>query len=168
MPGAAAAHASAGVCLCCHAQDAVAPDTSTLRPVSAFPAVKVTNGPRYRLKISGASYKPRLHLSFTSHDFGPCHVWQQGMSPARAALVIENRDQQPVSYDVMFDDSNVWQVASSPSVLVPGQRSEVGVSFTPIAAQEYASTLLMRVNGLYSINVTLKGAAAPQIGRAHV
>lgn len=127
-----------------------------VRGRSASPT-QITNGPRYRLELIGGSYKPRLHLSFMDYDFGPCHIWQQGMLPTKATLVVENRDEQPVSYDVVFDDSDVWQVSSSPSVLSPGQRSEIVLAFRPAAAEAYTALMLLRVNGLYSINVTLAG-----------
>lgn len=72
--------------------------------------VQVINGPTYHMALNGTGYKPKLNLSFLSYDFGPCHVFQQGMTPAVAKLVIVNEDRQPVSFDAVFDNTENWQV----------------------------------------------------------
>lgn len=79
---------------------------------TATPAscLQVINGPVYALALNGSGYKPKLNLSFLSYDFGPCHVFQQGMTPAVARLVITNEDRQPVSFDAVFDYNENWQV----------------------------------------------------------
>jgi hypothetical protein len=72
--------------------------------------LQIINGPAYVLALNGSGYKPKLNLSFLSYDFGPCHVFQQGMTPAVAKLVIVNEDRQPVSFDAVFDNTDNWQV----------------------------------------------------------
>lgn len=67
-------------------------------------ACQVTNGARYSLSLLGAGYKPRLALSFLSHDFGPVLVWRPGMEPAVATLRASNEDRQPVSFEVLWGD----------------------------------------------------------------
>lgn len=72
--------------------------------------VQVVNGPTYTLALNGSGYKPKLNLSFLNYDFGPCHVFQQGMVPATVKLAIVNEDKQPVSFDTVFDNTDNWQV----------------------------------------------------------
>lgn len=72
--------------------------------------LQVTNGPRYKFVLKGSGYTPNLNFSFLSHDFGPCHVWQQGMAPTTVMLKVQNHDKQAVSYDVLFDNTDTWQV----------------------------------------------------------
>lgn len=120
--------------------------------------------------MSGAGYKPKLKCSFLSFDFGPCHVWQQGMAPAVKQLTLTNEDRQAVSYDALFDDSDAWQVAASATVLAPGQSASIPVTFKPAAAAAYSTVLPLRVNGLYNINIKLAGACLvcmQQQQRAH-
>lgn len=71
---------------------------------------QVINGPTYVLALSGSGYKPKLNLSFLSYDFGPCHIFQQGMTAAVAKLLITNEDRQPISFDAVFDNNENWQV----------------------------------------------------------
>lgn len=79
-------------------------------PSRLFAPVQVINGPTYALALSGSGYKPKLNLSFLTYDFGPCHVFQQGMTPAAAKLVVVNEDKLPVSFDTVFDNTDNWQV----------------------------------------------------------
>lgn len=72
--------------------------------------LQVINGPSYTLALSGCGYKPKLNLSFLSYDFGPCHVFQQGMTPAAVRLTVVNEDSQPISFDTIFDNTDNWQV----------------------------------------------------------
>lgn len=77
---------------------------------AAAHSLQITNGPKYQLLLSGSGYKPKLHFSFLKHNFGPCHVWQQGMTPSSVVLTVQNQDAQPVSLDVLFDNTDNWQV----------------------------------------------------------
>jgi hypothetical protein len=74
--------------------------------------VQIINGPKYQLVLKGSGYKPKLHFSFLNHNFGPCHVWQQGMTPSSVNLVVQNQDKQAVGIDVLFDNTDNWQVSS--------------------------------------------------------
>eukprot|EP00879_Flechtneria_rotunda_P018040 GHRR01018909.1.p1 GENE.GHRR01018909.1~~GHRR01018909.1.p1 ORF type:complete len:542 (+),score=201.99 GHRR01018909.1:696-2321(+) len=122
---------------------------------------QVINGPKYQLVCSGSGYKPKLHLSFLNHDFGPCHIWQQGMTPSATTLSLQNNDTQPVSFDILFDITDNWKVLSSPCVLAPGHSQEVPITFKPTAAQKYNAVMPVRVNGLYNVNVNLSGEGVP-------
>ncbi len=60
---------------------------------------QIVNGPTYSLLLHGAGHKPRLDVSFLSHDFGTCAVWQAGMQPASKAIKLTNNDSQPIAVD---------------------------------------------------------------------
>lgn len=49
------------------------------------------------------------------------------------------------------------QVSSTPSVLKPGDSTEISITFVPTAAKEYTTAVPLRVMGLYDINIPLKG-----------
>jgi hypothetical protein len=66
--------------------------------------------------------------------------------------------------------SRVWclrpvQVASTPCVLLPGKRAEVGITFVPSAAKEYAAVMPLRVMGLYDLHIRLSGACCSVLVR---
>jgi hydrocephalus-inducing protein len=46
------------------------------------------NGPTYTLLLHGAGHKPRLDLSFATHDFGVTALWQPGMAVATKARLL--------------------------------------------------------------------------------
>ncbi|WIA13448.1 hypothetical protein OEZ85_007028 [Tetradesmus obliquus] len=135
---------------------------TTQEHLAGYPiSCQIINGPKYQLVLSGSGYKPKLHFSFLSHNFGPCHVWQQGMTPSSVSLMVQNQDKQAVGIDVLFDSNDNWQVMSTSCMLAPGQSTEVPVTFKPTAAQEYAAVMPLRVNGLYNINIMLAGEGVP-------
>ena len=49
---------------------------------------------------AGAAHKPRLELSFTSHDFGPRFIYQAGMAPFVVKLRACNADKQDLSFEI--------------------------------------------------------------------
>jgi len=42
-------------------------------------------------------------------------------------------------------------------VLQPGEAKDLTVTFRPTAAQQYRETILLQVNGLYTVNVIITG-----------
>eukprot|EP00775_Hariotina_reticulata_P008964 gene8964-9139_t len=122
---------------------------------------QIINGPKYQLLLRGSGYKPKLHCSFMQHDFGPCHIFQVGMTPTNTTLVLRNDDKQALSFDVAFDSTENWEISASPCVLGPGQTQEILVTFKPTAAQTYTTVMPLRVNGLYNINIMLGGEGVP-------
>ncbi len=55
------------------------------------------------LGLSGTGHKPHLGLSFTSHDFGPCALWQPGMPTTSQVLRLTNTDSQPIAVDPQLE-----------------------------------------------------------------
>lgn len=91
----------------------VSRDTYSARHASGGTPFQVVNGPRYQLTLHGAGYKPRLHLSFMSYDFGPVHVWRPGMATSVAWLHARNDDTQPVSFELLWGDKEHLTVRRS-------------------------------------------------------
>jgi hypothetical protein len=93
------------------------------------------------MALNGTGYKPKLNLSFLSYDFGPCHVFQQGMTPAVAKLVIVNEDRQPVSFDAVFDNTENWQVGAGCSACA-----------TALAATSFVVQLACSISSISSLD----------------
>jgi hydrocephalus-inducing protein len=87
--------------------------------------------PRYTMALTGRGHKPKLDLSFMSHDFGVCHVHQHGMAPNTAVLRARNDDTQDISFDFVYDNKEHLQVDCGPTVLAPGQQKEIAITFRP-------------------------------------
>lgn len=121
----------------------------------------IINGNRYSLQLNGTGHKPRLDLSFMSHDFAACPVFQTGMTPSSKLLRLSNSDTQPISVDPQFTvppaHAGCWALEAQAGVLQPGESRDYVMTFTPTAAVAYAVVLPLEVNGLYTVNVEFKG-----------
>lgn len=130
-------------------------------------ACQIINGPRYALMLHGAGHKPRLDLSFTSHDFGCCALWQPGMTASSKVLRLTNNDTQPVAVDPQWSGgaggsgSDAWGLDLPACVLQPGEVKEGALYFRPAAAQLYSVRVPLEVNGLYTVHVDAKGEGVP-------
>jgi hydrocephalus-inducing protein len=131
---------------------------------------QIVNGPRYTLLLNGKGHKPRLDLSFLSHDFGPCPLWQPGMTAASKPLRLTNHDSQPVAVDPQFSEAlmaagaaaaDVWALDLPACVLQPGQSAEGTITFKPGAEAQYALRIPLEVNGLYRVTVDVQGEGVP-------
>lgn len=131
---------------------------------------QIVNGPRYVLALHGAGHKPRLDLSFVSHDFGCCALWQPGMAAARKSLRLTNNDAQPVAVDPQWggiagvgqtEGTDVWGIDLPACVLQPGEVKEGAILFRPAAAQSYALRVPLEINGLYTVHLDVKGEGSP-------
>lgn len=130
---------------------------------------QVVNGPRYVLSLNGNGHKPRLDLSFYSHDFGTVPLWAPGIAPARKTLRLTNNDSAPVAVDPQWagaasaagQEGEVWSLDFPPAMLQPGESRDATISFRPPGAQPYAMRLPLEVNGLYTVHVDFKGEGAP-------
>jgi hypothetical protein len=118
---------------------------------------QIVNGPKYNIQLLGCGYKPKLDLSFHTHDFGPCTIWQQGMEPVTVQLRARNDDKQVINFDVRYDNKEHFTVDCAPTVLQPGETKMILVTFRPRLVQPYAEVVPLHINGLYTINVTFKG-----------
>jgi hydrocephalus-inducing protein len=124
-------------------------------------SLKILNGNKYALRLSGVAHRPKLNFSFVSHDFGPTFLAEPGLDPSQVVLLARNDDVQEVSFDCMFEGTDAFTLACSPTVLTPGESKTMAVQFHPSTAGKYAEVASFEVNGLYSINVSLTGEGVP-------
>ena len=52
-------------------------------------------------------------------------------------------------------------MGDSPASLQPGAEAKVPLTFTPDAAERYSTVVPFQVNGLYVVNVSVKGEGVP-------
>ena len=55
---------------------------------------KIVNGGTFSLRLSGTGHKPKLHLSFFSHDFGTVFEHLEGAAVLEKVLLLRNDDTQ--------------------------------------------------------------------------
>lgn len=122
---------------------------------------QIVNGPKYRLRLRGEGHKPRLNLSWYSHDFGPCFVHEPGMAPNTAVLRARNDDKAEISFDCLFEETPHLKVQCSAVVLQPGESRDIPVLFTPTREGKFEETVPLEINGLYTVNLLVKGEGAP-------
>ncbi|CAD7699389.1 unnamed protein product [Ostreobium quekettii] len=122
---------------------------------------KVANGPRYILDLNGVCHKPRLDISFYRHDFGTVFLFQQGMNPNVKSLRVRNGDIDDISFELHFDSNEDIQVECPPTILAPGDYRDMNVVFTPTRQGVIDGTLKLEVNGLYTVNIFVRGEGTP-------
>ncbi|KAF5830389.1 hypothetical protein DUNSADRAFT_14652 [Dunaliella salina] len=141
------------------------PDRLSNYPITC----QIVSGHKYVLALSGTGHKPNLSLSFTSHDFGPCALWQPGMPATTKVLKLSNTDTQPISVDPQLEGGMGLDPSSSepfildfPScVLAPGESRDALVTFKPVDTQTYAARLPLEINGLFTLHVDFRGEGTP-------
>ncbi|KAK9824158.1 hypothetical protein WJX72_008157 [[Myrmecia] bisecta] len=122
---------------------------------------QVINGHTYAMVLSGVGHKPKLDFSFYTHDFGLCFLHQPGMQPREVILQARNDDKQEISFDLGYESSGALQVSCSATVLAPGETKDIPITFTPHEARAYHETLPFHINGLYTLNIIVKGEGSP-------
>ena len=119
----------------------------------------ITNGRTYDMALLGRGKRPRLSFSFNAHDFGPCFVVtpKNGMAPQTATLRLANDDEHEVYFDLPFTATPFLSVVADRTVLAPGEHAEVLLTFTPPAVESYETSVPFVVNGLWSVEVRVRG-----------
>ena len=59
---------------------------------------QISNGPTYKIKLSGSGIAPGLHFSFLSHNFGPSFIYHAGLPYKSKKLMLTNRDKKEIRY----------------------------------------------------------------------
>ncbi|GMH35419.1 hypothetical protein BSKO_03287 [Bryopsis sp. KO-2023] len=121
----------------------------------------IVNGRRYTMNLMGVGHKPRLDLSFYRHDFGMVFINEEGMAPVTKILRARNDDNREISFDVLFENNENLQISCPPTVLGPGEYKDIMISLSPKAAQLYQFTVPLEINGLYTLNVFIRGEGTP-------
>eukprot|EP01028_Stygiella_incarcerata_P012050 TRINITY_DN7246_c0_g1_i2.p1 TRINITY_DN7246_c0_g1~~TRINITY_DN7246_c0_g1_i2.p1 ORF type:complete len:3099 (+),score=817.41 TRINITY_DN7246_c0_g1_i2:4292-13588(+) len=121
----------------------------------------ITNGEKYVVFISGVGSRALLSFSFMEHDFGAHFLYHHGMEPPSVPLLIVNGDSKDVSFDVLFENKPHLEVKAAASVLRPHEHREVLIQFYPREARSYEEVIPFEINGLYTVNVRVKGEGTP-------
>ena len=131
------------------------------KPVANLPlSVTVAGTHTYQMSVSGVGAKPMLDFSFVQYDFGPCFVPVRGAVPMqeRAMLRITNNEfDKDVSFDCLFQKLPHLDVGAEPTVLRPNQAVDVPIIFSPREVRNYEDEIAFELNGLYTVNVTIRG-----------
>lgn len=122
---------------------------------------EVLNGRSYPISISGLGAKPLLKFSSTNVDFGPHFLFKPNMpkncTPSVQVIKLTNYDVKEISYDLLYKESNIFDIQRGPSVLAPGESADITVTFYPREAQKYHETLEFEINGLSTVHVDVAG-----------
>ena len=107
------------------------------------------------------AHRPKLQLSATTVDFGPRFLHQPSTEPAMAVITAVNKDADEISYDVLYDNTSHMEVTAPPAVLAPGDSREIVIRFMPREEVAYKEVIPIEINGLMTVNVTVKGEGTP-------
>ena len=119
--------------------------------------MQIKNGRPFPISLIGAGILPDLHFSFKHHDFGPCFLYQPGMSHHKTTLIVTNQDIRDISIDCLYQSNSFLEVTAKPCVIPAGKRTEVTFSFYPRQIMKYSETVTFLVNGLSTVDVVIAG-----------
>ena len=72
-------------------------------------------------------------------------------------LVIENKDTHDISFESSWEQKPHFQVQITPTVLRPGTKVSIPITFFPKTAIQYRDILPIHINGLNTTNIELSG-----------
>jgi hydrocephalus-inducing protein len=116
--------------------------------------------------LNGTARKPGIQMSFHQYDFGPCFVTRQPMS-IKAVLELVNNDDAAISIETNFEKKPYLDVQLSPGeVLLPStkekeEKLQIPIIFTPRDIMSYHEVVTLDFNGIYKIDVIIKGEGIP-------
>ncbi|XP_078257666.1 hydrocephalus-inducing protein homolog [Rhinoraja longicauda] len=119
--------------------------------------LKIHKGPVFVCALTGYTVTPSIHLSFTTYDFGPCFIYNAGMTPCKKALIITNKQDQQVSLECLFPKNSYLDVNFQPCTLAPKKNVEAVIAFYPREAIKYQEEITFVINGLINQNVKILG-----------
>ena len=70
------------------------------------------------MSLIGAGILPDLHFSFKNHNFGPCFLYQPGMSHEKTTLIITNQDIKDISIDCLYQSTPYLEVSTGQCVII--------------------------------------------------
>ncbi|ELT89592.1 hypothetical protein CAPTEDRAFT_222082 [Capitella teleta] len=131
------------------------PKASSIRGCELI--LRVSNGPTYTMQVAGVGIMPGLHMSFQSHNFGPCFIHRAGMPVHTHELKLTNTDDHDISVDCLYTSNQVLHHNFEAQVIAPKQSVNVVLSFYPREACKYHVTLPFEINGLSKQSVEIYG-----------
>ena len=130
--------------------------------------LKIASGPKFNFFLNGAARKPGIEMSFHQYDFGPCFFTRQPMS-VKAILELVNNDDSAISIETNFEKKPYLDVQLSPGeVLLPSTKDKqekllIPIIFTPREIKKYNEVVTFDFNGIYKIDVVIKGEGIPMV-----
>lgn len=128
--------------------------------------LKIASGPKFNFLLNGTARKPGIEMSFHQYDFGACFFTRQPM-PVRAVLELTNHDDSAISIETNFEKKPYLDVQLSPGeVLLPSTKDKlekllIPIIFTPREITKYNEVVTLDFNGIYKIDVVIKGEGIP-------
>ena len=121
---------------------------------------------QYNLGLSGLGKRPRVHFSWTAHDFGACFLPANtgaAAVPVTQDLTISNLEHSDdISLECLVDTQLPFlSVGVDAAVLAAGDSITVPVTFLPREAKSYAVSIPFELNGRHTVNASITGSGVP-------
>ncbi len=121
---------------------------------------------QYNIGLSGLGKRPRVQLSWSSHDFGACFLPAATGSapvPVTEQLTITNMEHtDDVSVECLVDTQLPFlTVGLDAAVLAAGESLTVPVTFLPREAKAYTAAIPFEINGRHTVTVSIAGSGVP-------
>lgn len=151
--------------------------------------LSIVSGPRYDFILSATARRPGVKLNANVFDFGPCFV-TGNPTPIKKMLYITNVDKQALAIETNFEKKSYLDFQVTPGQVImpipaeeapkkadrekpqaevkaaepkPDMRLAVPIIFTPREIKKYQETIKLDFNGLYQIDVVVKGQGIPML-----
>ncbi|XP_059507551.1 hydrocephalus-inducing protein homolog [Stegostoma tigrinum] len=122
--------------------------------------LKIQKGPVFACILTGYIVIPSAHLSFTKYNFGPCFIYNAGMTPSKKTLIITNKQEQAIGLDCLFPNNSYLEVKFQPCALAPKKSVEAVIIFYPREPIKYQEVVTFEINGLTQQSVKIFGQGA--------
>ncbi|XP_067905917.1 hydrocephalus-inducing protein homolog [Heterodontus francisci] len=119
--------------------------------------LKIQKGPVFACVLTGYTVTPSIHLSFTRYDFGPCFIYNAGMTPSKKTLIITNKEEHAISLDCLFPNNSYLEVKFQPCTLEPKKTAEAIIVFYPREPIKYQEVVTFEINGLTQQSIKIFG-----------
>jgi hydrocephalus-inducing protein len=118
---------------------------------------QIINGNSYPITLLGSGCRPQLKFSTTLVDFGYQFIHKQGATLLPSKVTVTNCDMKEISLDFPYRESNIFDIQKSVNTLIPGESADLEIFFYPRESASYNETVKIEVNGLSTVDLTLKG-----------
>ncbi|XP_053127193.1 hydrocephalus-inducing protein homolog isoform X2 [Hemicordylus capensis] len=119
--------------------------------------LQISHGPTFTCALQGSAMAPSIHFSPTKVDFGNCFIYHAGMPIPKRTLTVTNKDGKEARLECLFANTAFLEVASHGTVLSPGGKAEIPITFFPREAIAYHEAVAFEINGLSQRSVEVSG-----------
>lgn len=123
-------------------------------------ACRISKRVVYTIRLSAASYTPKVILGFSRYDFGLCFVseYMCGQTPPSVLLNLTNGEtDESVTVDYILPEGQYFDMDTASTVLAPGETKRAKITFNPAEVGEFGCDLKLLVNGHYPLFVPIRG-----------